>query len=96
MESLLRIIQQFWIDLHQGRLPELGPWNYLLLALLFVWQGPLATLLGGAAAAAGSLKPGLVFLVGVLGNLSADMLWYTLGRSGNFEGIFEWRRLKVH
>ncbi len=96
MHSFLRLIQQFWIDLQQGRLPDLGLWNYLLLALLIVWQGPIATLLGGAAAATGLLKPGLVFLVGVLGNLSADVLWYTLGRSGNFESIFEWRRLKVH
>lgn len=96
MESLLDFLQQFWIDLQQGRLPELGPWNYLLLALLIIWQGPIATLLGGAAASAGLLKPGLVFLVGVFGNLTADVLWYSLGRSGNFERVFEWRPLQKH
>lgn len=96
MESFLGFIQQFWMDLQHGQLPELGPWNYVLLGLLIVWQGPVATLLGGAAAAAGLLRPGYVFLVGVLGNLTADILWYSIGRRGNLERAFEWRPLKKH
>lgn len=89
MQTVLELIQQFWTQLQQGQLPELGPWNYVLLALLIVWQGPVATLLGGAAASAGFLRPGLVFLVGILGNLTADVLWYSVGRKGNVERLFE-------
>lgn len=89
MQTVLELIQQFWAQLQQGQLPELGPWNYLLLAVLIVWQGPIATLLGGAAASAGFLRPGIVFLVGVMANLTADVIWYSVGRKGNVERLFE-------
>jgi len=97
MQSFLELIQQFWTNLQQGQLPELGNWNYLLLSLLIVWQGPVATLLGAAAASAGLLKPGLVFLAGVTGNLTADILWYSVGRRGNVDRFFEeGGRLDLH
>lgn len=96
MQSLLEIIEQFWFSLQQGQLPELGHWNYILLSLLIVWQGPVATLLGGAAASAGLLKPGLVFVAGVAGNLTADIVWYTVGRRGNVDRLFERRFLIAH
>ena len=89
MRAVLELFQQFWIDLQQGQLPELGPWNYILLALLIIWQEPIAPLLGGAAAPAGFLRPGLVFLVGVTGNLTADVLWYSVGRRGNVDRVSE-------
>lgn len=96
MQGFIDLIQQFWIDLQQGQLRELGPWNYLLLALLIVWQGPIATLLGGAAASAGFLRPSLVFLAGVTGNLTADVLWYSVGRRGNVDRLFKSRHLKLY
>ena len=37
-----------------GQLPELGHWTYILLALLVMVEGPIATLLGAAAASAGT------------------------------------------
>lgn len=89
MLSLLELLQQFWTNLQHGQLPQLGSWNYLLLAFLILWQGPVATLLGGAAASAGLLKPELVFLAGMTGNLTADILWYTIGRSGNVDRLFK-------
>ena len=94
MQSVLEIIQQFWSDIQQGQLPELGPWNYVLLALLIVWQGPVATILGGAAASTGLLRPGLVFLAGVTGNLTADILWYSVGRRGNVDRLINSARLR--
>lgn len=96
MEHVLELLQQIWSDFQQGQLPELGPWNYLILSILMVWQGPIASLFGGAAASAGLLKPGLVFLVGVIGNLTADIVWYSLGRKGNVERLFEGGRLGMH
>jgi membrane protein DedA with SNARE-associated domain len=84
MQAFINLVQQFWIDLQQGQLRELGPWNYLLLALLIVWQGPIATLLGGAV------------LAGVTGNLTADILWYSVGRRGNVDRLFDNRYLKIY
>lgn len=96
MQAFLDLIRQFWSDLQQGQLPELGPWNYVLLALLIVWQGPIATLLGGAAASAGLLRPIFVFLAGITGNLTADVLWYSVGRRGNLDRLLINRRLKLY
>lgn len=93
MQEILEILQEFWSSLQQGHLPEMGPWNYVLLAILIVWQGPIATLLGGAAASAGLLRPGLVFISGVIGNLTADIIWYNVGRRGNVAQWFEKGRL---
>ncbi|MDX1615461.1 MAG: hypothetical protein R3300_14205, partial [Candidatus Promineifilaceae bacterium] len=97
MDNVLSLIQQVWADIQAGRLPQLGAWNYLVLSILIIWQGPIATLLGGAAAAAGLLQPGLVFLSGVIGNLTADILWYGVGRRGDAERLFgEQGRLRGH
>jgi len=84
METLMSLVRQYWAALQSGRLPDLGSWNYILLSILIVVQGPLATLLGGAAAAAGLLRPSFVFAAGVVGNLTADVLWYTTGYLGRF------------
>ena len=58
---------------------HLGGWAYLLLALVVAAEGPIATLAGAAAAAAGLLNPILVFVSASIGNLTADILWYSLG-----------------
>jgi membrane protein DedA with SNARE-associated domain len=96
MQSIVEFTQQFWTDLQSGQLPELGAWNYILLSILIVWQGPVATLLGGAAASAGLMRPSLVFLAGIIGNLTADIIWYSVGRSGSLERFFEKGRLGKH
>lgn len=85
MEHLLELLQTFWLLLQQGQLPEVGRWNYLLLALIVAIEGPIATLLGGAAASAGLMRPWAVFLAASLGNLTADTLWYFAGYSGKLE-----------
>jgi membrane protein DedA with SNARE-associated domain len=96
MQVIAELLQEFWLNLQQGQLNELGPWTYIVLSLLIVWQGPIATLLGGAAAATGLLRPEFVFLAGITGNLTADILWYSVGRRGNFEGLFSRGRLEKY
>ena len=96
MEAIIDLLQEIWSDFQHGQLPQLGPWNYLLLSVLIIWQGPIASVFGGAAASAGLLKPGLVFLVGVAGHLTSDIVWYSLGRRGNVERLFERGRLGGH
>lgn len=97
MEHIFEILKNFWILLQQGQLPELGYWNYALLAVLTIIEGPIVSLLGAAAASAGLLRIWAVFASAALGNLTADLLWYTLGYNGKIEfalRIGSWLGLK--
>jgi len=60
---------------------------YAMLGLLAMAEGPLATLMGGAATSSGLMLPLPVYLSVVLGNLTADMGWYSLGRFSRLEWI---------
>ncbi len=94
--SIHNIVDQlrlFWSTLAVGQIQRLGAWNYVLLALFVLVEGPIATLLGAVAAAAGLLNPYLVFLSASFGNLSADTLWYLLGRSGRIEWLLHYGRI---
>jgi membrane protein DedA with SNARE-associated domain len=73
-------------------LPQLGEWTYIILALLVAVEGPIATLLGAAAASAGLMRPIPVFFAAAAGNLTADSLWYTLGYMGKTEWILRFGR----
>lgn len=82
MQPFLEIIDSFWTGLQSGQLPPLGNWGYLLLAIVVMIEGPIATLLGAAAASTGLMKPGMVFVAASAGNLAADSLWYSVGYAG--------------
>lgn len=97
MEHFLELLRTFWTLLQQGQLPEVGRWNYLILALIVAIEGPIATLLGAAAASGGLMRPWAVFLAASLGNLTADSLWYMAGYSGKLESavkIGKWLGVK--
>jgi membrane protein DedA with SNARE-associated domain len=89
MQALIEFLQTFWSNLQSGQLPELGYWNYFILSFLIILNGPAATLLGGAAAAAGLLRPQFVFLAGITGNLIADVFWYNVGARGKTDWIMK-------
>jgi membrane protein DedA with SNARE-associated domain len=72
-----------------GQIPEWGVWSYLALAVLVAIEGPVATLLGAAAATSGLMRPLLVFIAASTGNLIADSLWYSLGYLGKFEWFYK-------
>jgi membrane protein DedA with SNARE-associated domain len=91
--ELLKNLNTFW---QNGQLPEWGIWSYLVLALLVAVEGPIATLLGAAAASAGVMRPVLVFLAASAGNLAADTLWYSIGYVGKLEWFWRFgRRLGI-
>jgi membrane protein DedA with SNARE-associated domain len=91
--ELLKHLNIFW---QNGQWPEWGAWSYLVLALLVVVEGPIATLLGAAAASAGVMRPWLVFLAASTGNLIADTLWYSVGYVGRLEWFLRFgRRLGI-
>ena len=96
MEKLIFLLHTLAAAIKAGQLPQLGFWTYVLLAILVVIEGPIATLLGAAAASAGLLRPWLVFLAVAAGDLTADSLWYTLGYLGKAEWILRFgRRLGI-
>lgn len=70
----------------------LGAWTYILLALLVAVEGPVMTLAGAVASSAGYLNPYLVFLSASAGNLTADVLWYSLGYLGKREWLLHYGR----
>ncbi len=78
----------FFPFLHLSQTEHLGIWLYVVLALLVAVEGPIATLLGAAAASAGLMKPLFVFFAAAAGNLTADTLWYMLGYAGKTEWLF--------
>ena len=96
MNSFFQLIQHFILAMKSGQLPQLGYWTYLILALLVAVEGPVATLLGAAAASAGLMRPILVLIAAAAGNLTADSLWYTLGYAGKIEWALRFgRRLGI-
>ncbi len=88
MNSFLEFFQTLVLYIKSGQLPQVGIWTYILLAALVAVEGPIATLLGAAAASAGLMRPWEVFFAAALGNLTADTLWYTLGYMGRIEWLF--------
>jgi membrane protein DedA with SNARE-associated domain len=68
-----------------SQVQSLGVWPYVILFFLVALEGPLATLAAAVASSSGYLDPKLVFLSASFGNLSADVLWYSLGYAGRLE-----------
>lgn len=80
-------LREVWSNIHAGQLPDLGVWSYVLLTVLVATEGPLSTLLGAVAAAAGILDVRLVFLATLTGNVAGDVLWYAVGYTGKVESL---------
>jgi membrane protein DedA with SNARE-associated domain len=68
-------------------LSSLGFLPYFILGLFAMLEGPIALLAGGAASSSGLLLPLPVYISVVLGNLIADMGWYSLGRFGKLDWL---------
>lgn len=92
MNGLIELIHNFIVILQHGQLPELGSWTYIVLAVLVAVEGPVVTLLGASAASAGLMRPLFVFISAVTGNLTADLLWYSLGYFGKIEWLFRFSK----
>ena len=92
MDKLIIVLHTMAVAVKAGQLPQLGVWTYILLGILVAVEGPIATLLGAAAASAGLMRPLLVFAAAAIGNLTADSLWYSLGYLGKTEWILHFGR----
>jgi membrane protein DedA with SNARE-associated domain len=82
MNSVIEPIQQFWLAFQHGQLPDIGGWNYMLMALFILVQGRSAVVVSGIAAATGSLDFWLVIVVAILARIGTDLVWYRLGATG--------------
>jgi membrane protein DedA with SNARE-associated domain len=86
MTAFMKIIQDTF-NLIQTSPILGGNLKYIVLALLVAVEGPIATLVGAAAAASGVMRLNLVFISACLGNLSADSIYYSLGYTGKKEWL---------
>jgi len=94
--ELIDQLKQLLSTINVVQLASWGLWSYLLLAFLVAIEGPIATLLGAAAASIGLMHPGFVFVAASTGNLTSDTLWYTLGYLGKIEWIKRFgQRLRI-
>lgn len=67
--------------------------------LLVAIEGPLSTLIGAAAAAAGFMDIRLVLVATVVGNVGGDVVWYLVGRMGWNDHLLRyggWLGLRPH
>lgn len=88
----LQWLDTFWETMQSGGIQEWGRWNYLLLLVLIAVEGPIATLVGAAAASAGFMRLSVVIAVSALANLIADIGWYSLGYFSNEETLIRYLR----
>ncbi|MGD2048507.1 MAG: VTT domain-containing protein [Chloroflexota bacterium] len=87
METALEILQGLWLNFQQGQLPDLGTWNYMLVAFFMLFQGRMSAVFGGVAAAAGYLNLLPIILVALLARLIVDLFWYNVGSTGQIDRI---------
>ena len=84
-------ILEFFHQIQTGQVTELPNRIYILIAVLTLFEGPLTTITGAAAASIGLLNPGLVFLSASTGNLAGDFFWHSLGRAGKWKWLLRGR-----
>ncbi len=80
-------IQEIVKGFQAGHMPDLGTWNYLLVAGFMMLQGRVSALLSGAMAAAGSMNLGLIILVALVARAFVDLFWYRVGATGYIDRI---------
>jgi membrane protein DedA with SNARE-associated domain len=90
MINLLDLVHSFWLT-SEGGVWIINPsiMHYIVLAILVAVEGPLMTLLGAAASSAGFMQPGWVFIAAAAGNLSADLIWFSVGYLGKIEWAYQ-------
>lgn len=64
--------------------------KYLLIFVAVFIEGPLVTVVAAALATGDALSPAGVFIAAGLGNLAADICWYSLGYAGRYIRVMHW------
>lgn len=87
MDSFLDFVQQVWVGFQHGQLPDFGSWNYILVGIFMLVQGRASALLGGIAAAAGSIQLVPIIAIALLTRIIVDLFWYNIGSSGQIDRV---------
>lgn len=87
MESVVDFIQNIVVGFQAGHMPDLGTWNYVLVAGFIMLQGRVSALLGGAVAATSTMNLGLIVLVALVARVIVDVFWYRIGATGYVDRI---------
>jgi membrane protein DedA with SNARE-associated domain len=87
MEILLDTIDQFWTGFQQGELPDLGTWNYILVAVFMMFQGRISAIFSGIAAATGHISLLPIIIVALSARLIVDLFWYNVGATGQIDRV---------
>lgn len=87
METVFEFVQEIVKGFQAGHMPDLGTWNYLLVAGFMMLQGRVSALLSGAVAAAGMMNLGLIILVALSARVIVDVFWYRVGATGYIDRI---------
>ena len=85
MNGLLAQLHHALETLHTGDFASFGAWAYVVIGLLVATEGPITTLVGASAAAAGFLDVRLVLAATIVGNVTGDVFWYTVGYTGGID-----------
>jgi len=85
--DIFAFIQEIVKGFQTGHMPDLGTWNYLLVAGFMMMQGRVSALLSGAMAAAGTMNLGLIVLVALGARAVVDLFWYRVGATGYIDRI---------
>lgn len=65
-------------------------YKYAILVPVVFIEGPIATIIAGSLAASGQLNFGLAYLLIVTSDVSADSMYYSLGRFGRKAFVNRW------
>lgn len=87
METVFDFVQEIVQGFQAGHMPDLGTWNYLLVAGFIMLQGRVSALLSGAVAAASTMNLGLIVLVALVARVFVDVFWYRVGATGYIDRV---------
>lgn len=65
-------------------------WKYFFVFIAAIIEGPIATVISGFLSSQGIMNAAAVYFCVVLGDLTADSLYYALGRWGKRGAINKW------
>jgi len=68
-------------------------YGYIVLFPIMVLEGPIITVIGGFLSSVGIFNVYIVFLIVVLGDLTGDTIFYSIGRFGRLSVIDRWGHL---
>lgn len=87
MEIVVHVIEKVWVGFQHGQLPDLGTWNYMLVAIFMMLQGRVSAVFSGIAVAAGQINLVPIIFIALAARLFVDLFWYNVGTTGRLDRL---------